>query len=257
MQATIASQFAPVAARANATSSRAQRVPGVCRIRAVAPATRVAAPVAGASSLAIGSTFAADRALNVAVARQVTLKPQPARGVVRCNAGRRRRRKVRRNNFREGKGTVRRAGIASRARAFGTRRARVRFPSPPMRDRYDDRAVPGRGYQPRRCSPLRPSPSRPLSTINPFPFPRPCPTGGFPFVRCTDARHAPFSPRRERNRSAPSGIFANNPALETVMYFALWYFLNVQFNIVNKQIYNYFPFPWFVSRSTSPSACSS
>ena len=86
MQATIASQFAPVAARANATSSRAQRVPGVCRIRAAAPATRVAAPVAGASSLAIGSTFAANRALNVAVARQVTLKPQPARGVVRCNA---------------------------------------------------------------------------------------------------------------------------------------------------------------------------
>ena len=87
MQATIASQFAPVAARANATSSRvSQRVPGVCRIRAAAPATRVAAPVAGAPSLAIGSTFAANRALNVAVARQVTLKPQPARGVVRCNA---------------------------------------------------------------------------------------------------------------------------------------------------------------------------
>lgn len=54
-------------------------------------------------------------------------------------------------------------------------------------------------------------------------------------------------PRRERTRSAPSGIFAKNPALETVMYFALWYFLNVQFNIINKQIYNYFPFPWFVS----------
>ncbi len=35
--------------------------------------------------------------------------------------------------------------------------------------------------------------------------------------------------------------------METVMYFALWYFLNIQFNIVNKQIYNYFPFPWFVS----------
>ena len=87
MQATIASQFAPVAARANATSSRvSQRVPGVCRIRAAAPATRVAAPVAGAPSLAIGSTLAANRALNVAVARQVTLKPQPARGVVRCNA---------------------------------------------------------------------------------------------------------------------------------------------------------------------------
>ena len=26
-----------------------------------------------------------------------------------------------------------------------------------------------------------------------------------------------------------------------------WYFLNVQFNIINKTIYNYFPFPWFVS----------
>ena len=30
-------------------------------------------------------------------------------------------------------------------------------------------------------------------------------------------------------------------------YFALWYWLNIQFNIINKQIYNYFPFPWFVS----------
>jgi solute carrier family 35 protein E1 len=27
----------------------------------------------------------------------------------------------------------------------------------------------------------------------------------------------------------------------------VWYFLNVQFNILNKQVYNYFPFPWFVS----------
>ena len=30
-------------------------------------------------------------------------------------------------------------------------------------------------------------------------------------------------------------------------YFGLWYWLNIQFNIINKQIYNYFPFPWFVS----------
>lgn len=37
------------------------------------------------------------------------------------------------------------------------------------------------------------------------------------------------------------------PAAETVFYFAAWYFLNVQFNILNKQIYNYFPYPWFVS----------
>ena len=35
--------------------------------------------------------------------------------------------------------------------------------------------------------------------------------------------------------------------METVCYFGLWYWLNIQFNIINKQIYNYFPFPWFVS----------
>jgi hypothetical protein len=80
MQATIASQFAPVATRANATA-RAQRVgvPSVCRIRAAVPAKRAVAPVAGAS-------FAGDRALNVAFARQVTLKSQRTRGVVRCDA---------------------------------------------------------------------------------------------------------------------------------------------------------------------------
>ena len=32
-----------------------------------------------------------------------------------------------------------------------------------------------------------------------------------------------------------------------MFYFAAWYFLNVQFNIINKTIYNYFPYPWFVS----------
>ncbi len=52
--------------------------------------------------------------------------------------------------------------------------------------------------------------------------------------------------------SASSGnpleqFFAKNPTGETVCYFALWYWLNIQFNIINKQIYNYFPFPWFVS----------
>ena len=38
-----------------------------------------------------------------------------------------------------------------------------------------------------------------------------------------------------------------NPTLETACYFGLWYWLNIQFNIINKQIYNYFPYPWFVS----------
>ena len=36
------------------------------------------------------------------------------------------------------------------------------------------------------------------------------------------------------------------PMAETATYFAVWYFLNVQFNILNKQVYNYFPYPWYV-----------
>lgn len=41
--------------------------------------------------------------------------------------------------------------------------------------------------------------------------------------------------------------FKKYPGLETALYFGVWYFLNVKFNILNKQVYNYFPFPWFVS----------
>ncbi|KAJ7538964.1 hypothetical protein O6H91_11G070900 [Diphasiastrum complanatum] len=37
------------------------------------------------------------------------------------------------------------------------------------------------------------------------------------------------------------------PALVTGFFFFLWYFLNVIFNILNKKIYNYFPYPYFVS----------
>lgn len=47
--------------------------------------------------------------------------------------------------------------------------------------------------------------------------------------------------------SALSEFKEKFPAAETAFYFAAWYFLNVQFNIINKTIYNYFPFPWFVS----------
>ncbi|GBG68781.1 hypothetical protein CBR_g3321 [Chara braunii] len=38
-----------------------------------------------------------------------------------------------------------------------------------------------------------------------------------------------------------------NPALVTGFFFLMWYLLNVIFNILNKKIYNYFPYPWFVS----------
>ncbi|KAL8533655.1 hypothetical protein ACS0TY_009887 [Phlomoides rotata] len=37
------------------------------------------------------------------------------------------------------------------------------------------------------------------------------------------------------------------PALVTGFFFFTWYFLNVIFNILNKKVYNYFPYPFFVS----------
>ncbi|XP_077223162.1 triose phosphate/phosphate translocator, chloroplastic-like [Tasmannia lanceolata] len=46
----------------------------------------------------------------------------------------------------------------------------------------------------------------------------------------------------------PSKSFAAKyPALITGGFFFLWYFLNVIFNILNKKVYNYFPYPYFVS----------
>eukprot|EP01018_Ginkgo_biloba_P037350 Gb_13171 [translate_table: standard] len=46
----------------------------------------------------------------------------------------------------------------------------------------------------------------------------------------------------------PSQGFADKfPALVTGFYFFMWYLLNVIFNILNKKIYNYFPYPYFVS----------
>ncbi|KAL4184277.1 hypothetical protein AMTRI_Chr10g240 [Amborella trichopoda] len=36
-------------------------------------------------------------------------------------------------------------------------------------------------------------------------------------------------------------------ALVTGGFFFMWYFLNVIFNILNKKVYNYFPYPYFVS----------
>ncbi|KAF9624172.1 hypothetical protein IFM89_008110 [Coptis chinensis] len=46
----------------------------------------------------------------------------------------------------------------------------------------------------------------------------------------------------------PQKSFAQKyPALITGLFFFLWYFLNVIFNILNKKVYNYFPYPYFVS----------
>eukprot|EP00262_Sarcandra_glabra_P017693 TRINITY_DN614_c0_g1_i1.p1 TRINITY_DN614_c0_g1~~TRINITY_DN614_c0_g1_i1.p1 ORF type:complete len:410 (-),score=15.64 TRINITY_DN614_c0_g1_i1:260-1489(-) len=46
---------------------------------------------------------------------------------------------------------------------------------------------------------------------------------------------------------SPVGFAAKYPALVTGFFFFMWYFLNVIFNILNKKIYNYFPYPYFVS----------
>jgi len=46
----------------------------------------------------------------------------------------------------------------------------------------------------------------------------------------------------------PSQSFADKyPWLITGFFFFMWYLLNVIFNILNKKIYNYFPYPYFVS----------
>eukprot|EP01025_Chloroclados_australasicus_P020347 TRINITY_DN2145_c0_g1_i1.p1 TRINITY_DN2145_c0_g1~~TRINITY_DN2145_c0_g1_i1.p1 ORF type:complete len:412 (-),score=33.91 TRINITY_DN2145_c0_g1_i1:323-1558(-) len=37
------------------------------------------------------------------------------------------------------------------------------------------------------------------------------------------------------------------PAVVTLGFIALWYALNVGFNLQNKSLFNYFPYPWFVS----------
>ncbi|XP_068664847.1 triose phosphate/phosphate translocator TPT, chloroplastic [Aristolochia californica] len=46
---------------------------------------------------------------------------------------------------------------------------------------------------------------------------------------------------------APLSFAQKYPALVTGFFFFMWYFLNVIFNILNKKIYNYFPYPYFVS----------
>ncbi|CAH9081281.1 unnamed protein product [Cuscuta epithymum] len=45
----------------------------------------------------------------------------------------------------------------------------------------------------------------------------------------------------------PVGFVQKYPTLVTGFFFFMWYFLNVIFNIINKKIYNYFPYPYFVS----------
>mmetsp|Transcript_30355 Transcript_30355/g.75403 ORF Transcript_30355/g.75403 Transcript_30355/m.75403 type:complete len:434 (+) Transcript_30355:60-1361(+) len=67
-------------------------------------------------------------------------------------------------------------------------------------------------------------------------------------VKCNASGDAPAASADVGSSNNPiKKFFAKYPVAETVMYFAVWYYLNIQFNILNKQIYNYFPYPWFVS----------
>nr|XP_024390790.1 triose phosphate/phosphate translocator, chloroplastic-like [Physcomitrium patens] len=56
----------------------------------------------------------------------------------------------------------------------------------------------------------------------------------------------PAEVAKEKKEEA-QGFLAKYPALVTGFFFFAWYFLNVIFNIMNKKIYNYFPYPYFVS----------
>ncbi|KAF8643732.1 hypothetical protein HU200_066798 [Digitaria exilis] len=60
-------------------------------------------------------------------------------------------------------------------------------------------------------------------------------------------QQAPRPPAAAAEEAKPAGFLDKYPALVTGFFFFMWYFLNVIFNILNKKIYNYFPYPYFVS----------
>lgn len=64
---------------------------------------------------------------------------------------------------------------------------------------------------------------------------------------CASASSSPAEGGDSTGEVAPVGFLQKYPALTTGFFFFMWYFLNVIFNILNKKIYNYFPYPYFVS----------
>ncbi|CAO2181551.1 unnamed protein product [Urochloa humidicola] len=60
-------------------------------------------------------------------------------------------------------------------------------------------------------------------------------------------RHTLRPPAAAAEEAKPASFQEKYPALVTGFFFFMWYFLNVIFNILNKKIYNYFPYPYFVS----------
>eukprot|EP00249_Psilotum_nudum_P016952 c26073_g1_i1 orf=849-2252(-) len=67
------------------------------------------------------------------------------------------------------------------------------------------------------------------------------------FPVCMAAADAEAGKVTTETLESREGFLAKYPALVTGFFFFMWYFLNVIFNILNKKIYNYFPYPYFVS----------
>ncbi|XP_039012357.1 triose phosphate/phosphate translocator, chloroplastic-like [Hibiscus syriacus] len=66
----------------------------------------------------------------------------------------------------------------------------------------------------------------------------------FPVASAADGGEIEIS---EGNAELSKSFAERFPALVTGFFFFMWYFLNVIFNILNKKVYNYFPYPYFVS----------
>ncbi|KAL3684335.1 hypothetical protein R1sor_002357 [Riccia sorocarpa] len=66
-------------------------------------------------------------------------------------------------------------------------------------------------------------------------------------VICSAAAAEGDSENVEVAASESNGGLLSKKSLTTGSFFFAWYFLNVIFNILNKKIYNYFPYPYFVS----------
>ncbi|CAN6358053.1 unnamed protein product [Urochloa humidicola] len=67
------------------------------------------------------------------------------------------------------------------------------------------------------------------------------------FLRLAPAASASAS--ASAGEAKPQGFTERYPTLVTGFFFFVWYFLNVIFNILNKKIFDYFPYPYFVSVS--------
>ncbi|KAK3163182.1 hypothetical protein QOZ80_1AG0000260 [Eleusine coracana subsp. coracana] len=73
------------------------------------------------------------------------------------------------------------------------------------------------------------------------------PAASQPARRHTLRQPAAAAASESAGEAKPASFAQKYPALVTGFFFFMWYFLNVIFNILNKKIYNYFPYPYFVS----------